>query len=154
MVLSGPVQAFTQPAGLAQLDGLILRMAGQGDAEGTQEVLVADDAGAPAGLGGGECFDARIGDAVGTLAAETVDLAQVDAGQRLTVFLNQPAQRSVRARLVFLYRTRKCTARQLQQALQAGAVIPENARLRLVKRRERQVQPTRTLQRLMAGLCA
>ncbi len=138
-MIAGPVEAFAEPAGLAQLDRCACVEAGEGSAKGAGEVLVADDANLPTRRCAGEGLEGRVAGLVLALRAEAVDLAQVD--QRLHAELAyQPGQGSVGTGLVFLNRTGQRTARQLQEALQARTIVPEDARFGLGQVREWQLQ--------------
>lgn len=148
VVFARPIEAIAQPAGLAQFDRLALVEAGQGSAQGAHEILVADHPQLAAGRCGGEGLEGGVGLAVRALAADAVDLAQVERGIAADLLAYQAGQGGVGLGLVFLDRPGQRAAGQVDDPLQAGAVIPENARFGLGKGREGQADLAGVLKRL------
>src|SRR3990167_4672597 len=97
-----PVDAFALPARLPQVDRLTGEKARQSQADGPEEILVADDANAFAGRATGKLLQAGVRREVVAAAAQAVDLPQVEDLKRRMLLLHQTGQHRMRLRLVFL----------------------------------------------------
>ncbi|MDT4845413.1 hypothetical protein D3C71_1561930 [compost metagenome] len=134
------------PAGLTQADAFAGEKARQGQADGFDEVFVADDAHLAAGCAGGVIFEAGAVDLLGVAVAQSVDQAQVERSQLLLLHLDDLNQYGMGLGFVFLYRAGQGAAWQFDQALQWRAFEPADAVAGRGHGVERQVQVAGTFQ--------
>lgn len=121
LAFARPEQALAVPGGLAQADAVAVGETRQGQAQGLDEILVADDPYAPADLGRGQVFQAWARCLDEDLAAAyAFDGLQVDRLQGGVADPHQALEDRVGFRLVFLDRAGQRAARQIDQGVQGG----------------------------------
>lgn len=88
LLFAAPVKARATPVGALQLQRFADQVARQGQAQGLDEILVADDAQLLAGRAVGDVFQGLPG--VIGLAAEAIQLTQIETVQAAVFFADQP----------------------------------------------------------------
>ena len=118
MVLAGPEHPLATPTGLAQFDAFIGQESRQRQADGLDEILVADDAYLTTVRAGSVVFEISEVGVFGVSMGEAVDHPQVERGELLLLLFDDADQYRVGLGLVFLHRAGQRVARQIDQAVQ------------------------------------